>query len=317
MKRFSSKYANRLANYVALRRSLGLKFSNQESILHAFDRFLISDGNDGPITQELALRFASADPLASDKRCARYYQIVRNFSDYLATFEPHTPRLDPRALHAVRRRSPAYIFSESELEQLLALAQTVSAKNPIRGATLHAMIGLAASTGLRIGEVIRLDRKDVDLQSGVLTIICTKFYKDRMVIVHPTTLDVLRDYEALRDLTYPHCDSQAFFINTRRCRFAQHTLRLDFWRMLCQMGIREARGSGPSFHDLRHTFAVRRLVSWYREGADVQAMLPILATHLGHAHYSDTAYYLTATAELLGLAADRFHRALQIEEVIS
>lgn len=317
MKRFSSIYANRLTDYVALRRSLGLKFSNQESILYAFDNFLSSDGNDGPITQELVLRFASADSLESEDRCARRYHVVRNFSDYLAAFEPQTPQLDPRALRAVRRRLPAYIFSEKELEQLLTSAKTVSAKNPIRGTTLHAMIGLAASTGLRISEVIHLDRNDVDLQSGVLTINCTKFYKDRMVIVHPTTLDVLREYDVARDVTYPNCDSPAFFISTRRGRFAKHTLRLDFWRLLCQLGIREARGSGPSFHDLRHTFAVRRLVTWYREGEDVQAMLPVLATHLGHAHYSDTAYYLTATAELLELAADRFHSTLRIKEVIS
>jgi integrase len=98
-------------------------------------------------------------------------------------------------------------------------------------------------------------------------------------------------------------------------RFARHTLQMAFWDVTRRVGLREEKGEGPSFHDLRHTFAVRRLVAWYRAGTDVQAMLPALATYMGHAHYSDTAYYITATPELMALAAERRSGSIPDAEV--
>lgn len=175
------------------------------------------------------------------------------------------------------------------------------------------MVGLVASCGLRVSEVVKLDRDDIDLNTGVLTIRRSKFQKDRLVPVHPTTLDVLRNYIPLRDARFPRPATPAFFIQMWGGRFATSTLSLAFHQLACSVGIRQNAGFGPSIHDLRHTFAVRRLVAWYREGKDVQAMLPLLATYMGHVHYSETAYYLTATAELLGLAAERYDAFMKKE----
>ena len=124
----------------------------------------------------------------------------------------------------------------------------------------------------------------------------TKFAKDRLVPVHSSTLEVLRRYITLRDAHYPGIESTAFFVNLRKQRYSSHTLQYDFWNLGFRTGLRGPKGKGPRFHDLRHTFAVRRL--------------PVLATYMGHVHYSDTAYYLQATAELLGVAADRFQQSL-------
>lgn len=314
MKPLESCFAAHLTQYIELRRKLGFRFQLQAAVLHDFDRFAHQRGHSGTLTVALVLDFATADPDGSANKQGRRYQVVRNFADYLATFEPTTPALDPKAVLRPKTRPPAHIYTDAELRLLLDEAKRVSRRHPVRAQTVHAMVGLAASTGLRVGEVVNLDRNDVDLQSGVLSVRCTKFAKDRLVPLHPSTLEVLRRYAVVRDTRFPGTESSAFFLNLRGVRYSRHTVQLDFWQLARRAGLREATGSGPRFHDLRHTFAVRRLVAWYREGLDVQAMLPALATYLGHVHYSDTAYYLQATAELLGVAAERLQRSREVAQ---
>jgi integrase len=214
-------------------------------------------------------------------------------------------------------RNPRHLYTEQELTKILNEARNVSKRNPVAGLTLYTMIGLAASTGLRISEVVSLDREDVDLETGILNVKHSKFKKSRLVPLHKTTLEVVCNYAAVRDVAYPQCKAMAFFINSRRKRFAKNTLQQLFAGAACRAGLRAPKGRGPGFHDLRHYFATERLLRWYKSGIDVQAMLPALATYMGHAHYTDTAYYLTATAELLGLAADRYQHWLTGKEAES
>ena len=308
---FRSVFADHIVNFVKMRKGLGYKCEEESRILFLFDQYAFERSCDGPLTQELALEFANFKSEMSKSRSVRFYQTIRKFADYLAVFQPDTPPLHPKALRYHKTRPPVHIYTEEELIRLLQGAKRVSRINPVRGITLHAMVGLASSTGMRVGEIVRLDRGDVNLDTGILTIRQTKFQKDRLVPVHPTTLKVLRDYAVVRDAHFPDCASSAFFINMWRRRFSKHTLSLAFYNLACSAGLRETVGYGPHFHDLRHTFAVRRLVAWYREGKDIQAMLPLLATYMGHVHFSDTAYYLTATPELLGLAADRYFSFLK------
>lgn len=312
---FQGNFAKHLADYVRLRRSLGLKFKDQERVLLAFDQFVAERDYQGTLTQELALEFATAKQGISPNRSAYRYQVVRHFSDYLATFVPSTPQLDSTVLRRPRTRPPAYIFTEEQLNMLLHEAIHISTYNPLRGIALHAMVGLAASTGMRLGEVIRLDRGDVDLDSGVLLIKQTKFAKDRLVPVHSSTREILCGYASTRDAAFPSAWTPAFFINMSCRRFAKQTLEASFLELTQRSGLRAAHDKGPSFHSLRHSFAVRRLIAWYKAGMDVQAMLPALATYMGHVNYTDTAYYLTATAELLGLAAEKLQAG--VEEVPS
>ena len=308
-----SLFANHIANYIALRKGMGYLFTGQELILLQFDRHLHEMGYQGLLTQELALNFATSIPRMSKNHCVNRYQVIRHFADYLAVFMPDTPPLRPDVLVRTKGRTPAHIFSDEEMMRLMNGTRRVSRVNPLRNITLYAMIGLVASTGLRVGEVVKLDRDDVNLETGILTVRRSKFQKDRLVPVHPKTLDVLRNYGPLRDARFPRPATPAFFIQMWGGRFAKSTLSLAFHRLACSVGIRANVGFGPSIHDLRHTFAVRRLVAWYREGKDVQAMLPLLATYMGHVDYSNTAYYLTATAELLGLAAERYNAFLKKE----
>jgi len=308
-----SVFANHIANYIALKKGMGYLFRDQELILLQFDRYLHEMGYQGLLTQELALNFATSIPQMSKNQCVNRYQVIRHFADYLAVFMPDTPPLRPDVLERTKGRTPAHIFSDEEMMRLMNGTRRVSRVNLLRNITLHAMIGLVASTGLRVGEVVKLDRDDVNLETGVLTIRRTKFQKDRLVSVHPTTLNVLRNYVPLRDARFSHPATPAFFIQMWGRRFAKSTLLMAFHDLACCVGVRTGAGFGPSIHDLRHTFAVKRLVAWYREGKDVQSMLPLLATYLGHVDFSNTAYYLTATAELLGLAAERYDAFLKKE----
>jgi integrase len=219
--------------------------------------------------------------------------------------------LDPKAIFHNRQQPLPYIFTEQEIEHLLRRATEVPQRHSVANLALRAMIGLAASTGLRLREVVGLDQADVDLQTGILVIRRSKFDKDRLVPVHSSTLDVLRVYAAGRELIPVTADETAFFLSARMHRYRPDNLDYLFRQLVRRIDLHPPRGRMPTFHSLRHTFAVRRLISWNRAGADVQALLPALATYMGHVHYTSTAYYLTATAEMLDVAADR----LAVQEI--
>jgi integrase len=165
------------------------------------------------------------------------------------------------------------------------------------------LIGLLSSTGLRSGEVVRLDRGDVDLINGVVLIRKTKFRKDRLVPVHPTTRSALRRYARERDAVFPTPKDEAFFLSSRGGRLSATGLQNNFVKARKIAGLDDDKPLRP--HDLRHRFAVTRLKLWHQQRADVQALLPLLATYLGHVSYCDTAYYLTGSADLLAVAAER------------
>ena len=312
---FRSVFGHHLKNYIDMRRGMGYKDERKSINLLNFDQYLCEIGYQGPLTQELAWSFATAKDDVSKKESLVRYRAIRHFSDYLAVFDSELQPFITRQLAHSTTRPPAHIYTDKELSCLLLEARQILRSRPIRGTTLHAMIGLAASTGMRSGEVLRLDRKDVNLNTGLINVCCTKFHKDRLVPVHSTTLRVLRDYATLRDAYFRRVSTPAFFVNMWGGRFGESVLALAFCKIAYRVGLRELHGRGPHFHDLRHTFAVKRLIAWYREGKDVQAMLPLLATYMGHVCYSETAYYLTATSELLGLAAERYDAFLKKEGV--
>lgn len=312
VRKFSSIFAEYITNFIEIKKQLGYQFERQPEVLHQFDNYLCKINYQGSLTQGLALNFATSNPDSPRNECARKYQTVRLFSDYLSAFLSETEHLNPDALTKIKGRAPAHIYSDEEMNLIMNGARTI--KNPVRSATLYSIIGLTASTGMRISEIVNLSRHDVNLETGVILVRCTKFQKDRLVPVHPTTLKVLRDYIPLRDARFPHPGTLAFFISMWGRRLCSRTLTGAFTKLTRDVGVRDAVGNGPHFHDLRHTFAVRRLVTWYRKGNEVQAMLPVLATFMGHVNYSNTAYYLTATAELLGIAAEKYDEFLKRED---
>jgi integrase len=303
-----------VAAYLALQRGLGRKFEGEAKILREFERSLGERSDAAPISQALVVAFATNDPERSAARSSKRYDVVRRFAQYLAVFEPGTSAIDPRALRRHRQRPVPYVLDDGELARVMVEAKHPS-KSVLCAATHHTVFGLAASTGLRVSEIVKLDRVDVDVVAGLLHVRDSKFRKSREVPMHPSTTAVMRAYAAQRDAAFRTLSCPAFFISsTREGRYKTDSLTNAFREAAERASVRRPDGTAPTLHSLRHTFAVRRLIRWYREGADVQTRLPALATYMGHVHYTTTAYYLTATPELMAAAAQRAHRRTPASE---
>jgi integrase len=288
-----------LRDYLALRRQLGFQLKEAEHALEDFVAFLERTGAER-VTTELAVAWAKLPVDAQPYYWRRRLEKVRGFARYLATIDPQTDVPSKDLLPAPGARVAPYIYSDAEIAALMAAARTL--RPPSTAASIEALIGLMASTGLRLGEALGLDRQDVDLDDGVLHVRAAKQSKQREVPLHPTTTAALRDYARVRDRYRPEPKAAAFFTNSMGTRLLKHTVHPALRELIRQVGL-EGRGqrARPRPHDLRHSFAVRTLLGWYRSGAEVERELPLLSTYLGHIQPVSTYWYLEATPELLEL----------------
>lgn len=299
---------DRLETYLALRRGLGSGLRDPGARLLHFVEFLEHEQVD-VITAELALRWATAPTGVTTAAWALRLADVRRFATWLSAADPRTEIPSPALLpDRWRRRSP-YIYSDDEVAHILREAARLPSSLGLRAHTYETLFGLLATTGLRLGEALGLDRDDVDITSGVLAIRHAKFGKSRFVPVHNSTRRALRRYARERDLLLPCPASPAFLLSERGTRIthsiAEHTFAVVSRIVGLRLPSGGRRGHGPRLHDMRHRLAVRVLVRWYREGRDVERELPKLSTYLGHVHVADTYWYLEAVPELLRLATER------------
>lgn len=209
--------------------------------------------------------------------------------------------------HRQRWRRP-FIYSPADIDAVMNQARC-SIGSPLRAATYETLIGLLAASGLRIGEAIKLDRSDVDWAEGVLLIRESKFGKTRLVPLQPSSMQVLTHYAGLRDDLQPRPLEPSFFVSRTRKRLCYAAVSVTFRQLINNAGIGTGAPSAPRLHDLRHTFAVRTLLGWYRAEEDVQSRIPSLSTYLGHREPASTYWYLSTAPELLALAAARQHAA--------
>jgi integrase/recombinase XerD len=296
-----------LDQYLALRRAFGCKLERAGRLLPDFVAFLHRHRAQA-VTTELALRWAKQPPDGHPAWWAEKLSLVRGFARYLQAIDPRTEVPPADLLPRQTWRVTPYLYAEQDVPRLMHAAQGLHP--PLRAATYRTFFGLLAVTGLRIGEAIRLDRQDVDWRHRLLVIRGSKFGKSREVPLHDTTVEALRAYARLRDRIGPRPKSPSFFLSTVGTRLIYMNALRTFWELLHLAGI-EGRSPRcrPRPHDLRHTFAVRTLLDWYRAGVDVQARLPVLSTYLGHFDPSSTYWYLSAAPELLGLVAQRLETA--------
>jgi integrase len=302
MTAFTTFLSEKIERYIELRRALGYAFDKQAGTLRTFVHHVERSRLDGPATRTMAMDFVLSFRGAANGRAVRH-GVLRRFYEYLALYDARTEVLERRAFHRSRAIPPPRIVNEAELTSLIESSSLLSPGLPLVGRTMATLIGLLASTGLRSGEAIRLDCGDVDLTGGVILVRKTKFRKDRLVPVHPTTRAALHRYARERDAAFPTPVDAGFFLSSRGCRLSAAGLQCNFVKARKHAGLDDGKPLRP--HDLRHRFAVIRLRLWHQQRADVQALLPLLATYLGHASYSDTAYYLTGSSDLLAVAAER------------
>jgi integrase/recombinase XerD len=295
--------------YLALRRGLGTELLRPGRYLRRFVQFLEREGSD-VITTELALRWATAPTTARASTWADRLGHVRRFAAWLSTTDPRT-EIVPRGLLPARyRRCRPYIYSDDELERIVAEAARLPSPLGLRPETYSTLFGLLAATGLRISEALALNRDDVDLREGILAIRRTKFGKSRFVPVHESTCQALLRYAQRRDSLLPRPGSPAFLLSEQGTRITQSIAQYTFAVVSRAIGLRPPthggrHGVGPRLHDMRHRLAAATLIRWYREGRDVERELPKLSTYLGHVHVADTYWYIEAVPELLRLATDR------------
>jgi integrase len=311
----------RVQEYLAERRHLGFHLRSSGNALANFARFVAGSQHSGPLTVELMAHWArqARGGNATSETAARRLAALRPFLSWLQQFEPGTEVPDDSTFGPLPGRGTPHIYHESEIVALLAAARQLGPSDGLRAATYETLFGLIASAGLRISEAIGLADIDVDLDECVLTIRQTKFGKSRLIPLHQSVIAPLANYRVLRRRHVRTTPRMPFFIGSRGLRLGEPLSDRQVHRMFAQLRCqlrwidRGAHGQ-PRVHDLRHSFAVRRLTLWHVEGVDVDQRMLALSTYMGHAKISNTYWYLTGVPELMALAGARFERYADVGE---
>lgn len=304
-----SDLRERLEQYLALRRALGFRMCTEQRLLSDFVTSLMTNGFEVPIRAHKAVEWACnsarhCQPSARSHRLG----IARGFLTYLRAVFPDTEVPGPHLLASTTRPAP-HIYTDTEIDLLIDGAKELRPRHGLRPRTMATLIGLLVSTGLRAGEALRLGLGDADLsiEPPRLTVQQTKFRKSRLVPLHQSAAEALREYSYHRRRIRDDALCERLFVSDQGHPLPYRSVSCSFVTLARRVGIRGPVGErGPSLHHLRHTFAVKRLVAWYREGQDIRAQLPELSVYLGHTKPQSTYWYLSATPELLDLAAQRF-----------
>ena len=303
-----SPLATQIQHFINLRRLSGTDYHSQAQLLGYFDRFLLGQQLREPrITQETAERYLTSLCRLAPRTRSNRFCVVRQLCQYLTRSDALGYVPEPLRVVPSRGAHQPYIYSSSELKALLKAASQLPPPNSLRPHTYRTLLGMLYSTGIRIGEALALNLEHFHSAQQRLYIAEGKFRKARWVPVSASTCQALERYVRTRVEIRPRSPDSPLLINQRSRRLNQATVNQSFRNLLRQCGIRHRTHTGPRLHDLRHTFAVHRLLAWYRDGQDVNARLPWLATYMGHVDIHSTHVYLQPTAELVEQVNRRFH----------
>ena len=309
-----SALRSELERYLSIRRALGYDLSTTERVLRRFVVFAESEKTEY-IGTALFLRWQENFAGANRQTWARRLGMVRLFAQWLQSINPKHEVPPPSLLPGRQRRSRPYIYTEDEVRRIVQAAAELPSINGLRPLTMSTLFGLIAVTGLRINEALSLDVADIDFVQGVLTLRRGKLGKQRLLPVSDSTILQLRSYAAERNRllgTQP----DPFFVSDQGGRVTDCSARYNF-AVVCQsIGLRmpekfNRHGRGPRIHDLRHTFAVRTLLNWYRTGKDPAREMIKLIAYLGHDKPAYTYWYFEAVPELLDLARRRVEQEIE------
>jgi len=296
-------------DYLAMRRALGFKLQRYEAWLMDFVAFM-KQHHVRRITVQWVVRWVRENPSTNPGYQGLRFGTVRAFAIHHSTIDSRTeiPPADLMPRHPGRNRF--YLYSNKEIQRLLE--QTLI---PRAGSTSltrwvrYTLYGLLSVTGLRIGEALRLNSSDVDLEQGILTIRDSKFGKSRLVPIHSSTCTALRKYLRRRNVYFKGRSLVPFFVSRRGTRLSHNDAWKSFVRLSRKIGLRDPTARrGPCLHDFRHRAAVQAMLKCYRSGADPERSLPALSTYLGHASLRYTYWYLHQNPALMKQAVARLER---------
>ena len=305
----------RIDDFLAQRRRLGFELRSWDTLLSGFARYVASRHHRGTLTNELMADWARHDKAnrGTPGTWARRLERVRLFARYLSQFEPETEVPDELIFGPVPGRVAPHLYHPEEIVELLAAARKLGPRGSLRPATYETLFGLMASTGLRVSEAIHLRDADVDLKRGMLTIRQTKFAKSRQLPMHPSTVEAMARYRRQRVQQVPSTPDTPVLVSSRGRRLGQplgdRQAHRVFTALRDSLGwVNRGAHDAPRLHDLRHTFAFRRMMLWHADGTDIEQMMLALSTYMGHAKIRYTYWYLTAVPELMALAGAKFER---------
>ena len=301
-----SRLQKALDDYLAIRRSVGFKLRNTEYLLRDYVAHLDQQGAT-TITTASALSWAKRPTNVDPHHWGERLTAVRGFAKYLHTMDAAVEVPPAGLLVTQRRRTAPYLYTEHDVAGLITAAGWL--RPAFRAATYRTLVGLLAVSGMRVGELIRLDDCDLNWGDGLLIVRSSKFGRSREVVLHKTTIEALQAYERERARLRPA--PSAFFVSTVGTRLIYTCVQRTFRHLVqvANIGV-GATGRPPRLHDLRHTFAVNTVVDWYRAGVDLEGQLYRLSTYLGHVDPKDTYWYMSAVPELLALVSARLEQTL-------
>lgn len=296
-----------LEQYVRIRRGLGFKFEEQERKLNNFVAFL-QRRKATYITCNLALEWATQCQ-GEPYYCASLLSYARGFARHLLNIDPRTEVPPKRLIRKGNGRAKPYFYTQQEICSLIRAAAALPPRCGLRRWTYPCLFGLLTVTGMRISEALNLKCEDVDLKEGLLTIRGTKFGKQRLVTLHPSSRQMLARYRRQRDSHLGTPRSPYFLVAEGGGQLNVKQVYPVFHQLSRQIGLRAPQSdTRPRLHDFRHRYAVETLLRWYRAGEDIDARIPTLSTFLGHCDVRDTYWYLSATPELMQQAAFRLQK---------
>lgn len=314
---FRSKIAEHIKSFIELRKASGRQGNYDVGMMRQFDQFIMGKLKPGqPLTKDLLERYIQDIAHLNPGTRMNRLSVIRQFCIHLRYFDDRT-YIIPWKLLSRRPRFLPYIFTPEEITAIMAAAKRIGPAKSIRPIAIYTFVGLLASTGLRISEALKLTLADVDIRNGLLIVNKTKFQKSRNVPLSKSTTHQLAAYLKKRKKAgFSMLDDSPLFVNLQGNRYSLTAIRTIIKSIMGKLGIFGQKGKNtPRIHDFRHTFAVSRLLEWYRHGDNLMAKLPLLSTYLGHSTVTSTEVYLHSTSELMEQVHERFHDKCAIPNV--
>ena len=301
----SNRITRQIEEYIAYKRSLGYVIKIESQELRRFAKYTRGIGYDGPLTAELAMQWASLDQNFTRKYMARRLETVHTFAVYISAFDAQAQIPQNGAFGKAHQRTDPYIYTDNEVLSLMRGANTLHSPDGIRACTVETAIGLLHATGIRVSELTSLKIADAQLEDEHIFIRSSKFKKDRLVPLHPTVTAKLSEYRAfIESKIGVRNDEDYFFVTSYGHRF--NTRAFEYAFQLIRPLVFGDAAKGKRLYDLRHTFACNTVKRWHEAGEDVNRKLYLLTTYMGHVKPENTYWYLSATPELLAIAARKF-----------
>lgn len=310
--RFTGPLGPWINKHLALRRSLGFIYKAAEYNLDEFDQYLKENFPQcKTISREMVIGFLDSKPQNSPLTRSQHITSLRQFCRFMFQFDTDTYIPEKRLLKHAKPEVEPHIFTEEEIRQLIYQAKNMNVRDKLLPHTYAAIIGLLWVTGMRIGEVVHLKIEDLDVIEGIITVQQTKFFKSRIIPLSPSSNQALVCYKQQRAIAgYSEEPKAPLFYNHRGKPCITATTPRTIKELIIRTGIKTPSGKIPRVHDIRHSFATRWILDFYRNNKDPTVYLPVLATYMGHANIANTQVYLHPSIELLNLASQQLQSYL-------